>query len=150
MAPVSPTLRIELVTFWQKPGDLQAIRQKVFQLEQGIDPALDWDGQDATAQHLIAYLEGKPAGTARIRSLENQTAKVERLAVLPQNRGQGIGRQIMAAVLDYLTQQSFSEVILHAQIPTEDFYRKLGFESQGKIFFEAGIPHIKMSRNLKN
>lgn len=150
MPPVSLPLKIELVNFWQKQAEIQAVRQSVFQLEQGIDPALDWDGQDETAQHLIATLQGKPVGTARLRSLENQIAKVERLAVLPQHRGQGIGRQIMVAALDYLTQQAISVVILHAQVQTEKFYRQLGFEPQGEIFFEAGIPHRKMSQKFKN
>lgn len=123
------------------------IRQAVFQQEQGIAPELDWDGLDATAIHAIAHWQGDPIGTARIRYLQAQ-AKIERLAVLPAYRGQGIGRQMLLGVLDYLANQGLSTAFVHAQVASQEFYQKLGFTSQGPEFVEAGILHRKMTIQL--
>lgn len=74
---------------------IKAIRKSVFQEEQGVDPALEFDGKDEMSDHLIAYLNVEAVGTARIRYLDDKTAKVERLAVLSTARGKGIGKKIM-------------------------------------------------------
>lgn len=133
------------------PADLPyvyAIRYQVFQIEQGVEPSLEFDGQDETADHILAYLNGQPVGTARIRRLDARSAKVERVAVLQQARGLGIGKKIMEASLQHLKATHVSEVHIHAQLQVKDFYQKMGFQSEGEIFEEAGIPHVKMKKLL--
>jgi len=124
------------------------IRYQVFQVEQGVAPELEFDGEDETARHLLAYLEGSPVGTARIRALSDRIVKVERVAVLKAVRGLGIGQKIMTTILDLLTQEVIAEVYIHAQEPVRVFYQNLGFEPEGEIFVEAGIPHVKMRKRL--
>lgn len=50
---------------------IETIRRLVFQSEQGVEPELDFDGQDETSVQIIAYLDNEPVGTARIRYLNN-------------------------------------------------------------------------------
>jgi predicted GNAT family N-acyltransferase len=125
------------------------IRHEVFQLEQGVEPELEFDGQDETATHLIAYLGSEPVGTTRLRQLDATTVKLERLAVVKSARGLGIGKQIMQTALRYLQAQQVTTVQIHAQIQVQSFYSKLGFIAVGDRFEEAGIPHIKMCKQLK-
>ena len=128
---------------------IQAIRRLVFQVEQGVDPALDFDGQDETAEQLIAYLDEQPVGTARIRYLDNKTAKIERLAVLSIARGKGIGKKLMEKALDVIAENNIQEVVSHAQENIKSLYQQLGFEQEGEKFEEAGIAHVKMRKKLK-
>ena len=125
------------------------IRYKVFQIEQGVDPSLEFDDKEDQSEHLLAYLGGKAIGTARIRLLDAQTAKVERVAVLPEARGLGIGKKLMEAALERLQGTPVSEVQVHAQVQVRDFYQKLGFEVQGDVFEEAEILHVKMRKRLQ-
>lgn len=127
---------------------IQSVREAVFQVEQQVDPALDFDGLDESSDQIIAYLNAQAVGTARVRYLDNKTAKIERLAVLPTARGKGIGQQIMAKSLDIAAQNNISEVVIHAQKYIMSLYQKLGFEPEGEVFEEAGIPHVKMRRKL--
>lgn len=127
---------------------IQSVREAVFQVEQQVDPALDFDGLDESSDQIIAYLNAQAVGTARVRYLDNKTAKIERLAVLPTARGKGIGQQIMAKGLDIAAQNNISEVVIHAQKYIMGLYQKLGFEPEGEVFEEAGIPHVKMRRKL--
>jgi len=125
-----------------------AIRYQVFQVEQGVAPELEFDGEDETARHWLVFLDEVPVGTARIRRLGDRIVKVERVAVLKQMRGLGIGQKIMTTILAVLTQEAIAEVWIHAQEPVRVFYQKLGFEPEGENFVEAGILHVKMRKRL--
>ncbi|MBD2499389.1 GNAT family N-acetyltransferase [Anabaena azotica] len=127
---------------------IAAIRKTVFQEEQGVDIALEFDGKDDICQHLIAYLDGQAVGTARIRYLDEQTVKIERLAVLSLARGQGIGQKIMEQALELIAKKNITEVIVHAQVYIKSLYDKLGFIQVSDIFAEAGIPHIEMQKKI--
>lgn len=134
------------------PTDLPQIfkiRYQVFQIEQGVDPSLEFDGKEDQATHLLAYLGEKAVGTARLRMLDPHTAKIERVAVLPEVRGLGIGRKMMETALEILKSANVSEVQIHAQEQVRNFYLSLGFVPEGAVFEEAGIPHVKMKRLLQ-
>ncbi|BAY77825.1 GCN5-related N-acetyltransferase [Nostoc linckia NIES-25] len=128
---------------------IAAIRKSVFQEEQGVDPALEFDGKDETSYHLIAYLDNKAVGTTRIRYLDDASAKIERLAVLSTARGQGIGKKIMENALLFLASKNIREVVIHSQEYMKYLYQKLGFVEEGEIFEEVGIPHVKMRKSLQ-
>ena len=127
---------------------IQEIRSVVFQAEQGVAANLEFDGKDETAVHLLASLDGQPVGTTRIRALDAHTAKIERVAVLQAARGVGIGKQMMVEALAFLATSNIAEAHIHAQTAVQTFYQQLGFEPEGSIFDEAGIPHIKMKKRL--
>ncbi|MEH1832488.1 MAG: GNAT family N-acetyltransferase [Nostoc sp.] len=139
-------LVIKVADFSEEFPAIAAIRKSVFQEEQGVDPALEFDGKDEISQHLIAYLDEKAVGTTRIRYLDDKTAKIERLAVLSTARGQGIGKKIMIKALEVIAKKNIPEVVIHAQEYIKVLYQKLDFVEEGQIFQEAGIPHLKMRK----
>lgn len=142
-------LIIETALLPQELPAIQAIRRSVFQIEQGVEPALDFDGQDETSEQIIAYLDNQPVGTARIRYLDNKTAKIERLAVLSTARGQKIGKKIMEKAIEVVAEKNLQEVLIHAQEYIKSLHQQLGFEQEGETFEEAGIPHVKMRKKLR-
>ncbi|MDX2214455.1 MAG: GNAT family N-acetyltransferase [Oculatellaceae cyanobacterium bins.114] len=139
---------LEIVAYSEAMIAIQKIRCAVFQIEQCVDPDLDFDGQDPEAIHLLAYVEHEAIGTARIRYLSDCLAKIERVAVIPTYRGQGIGKQIMDYAIAFLSRQKISEIKINAQVHAKAFYEKLGFQQYSEEFDEAGIPHIEM--RIKN
>ncbi|MBW4527860.1 MAG: GNAT family N-acetyltransferase [Phormidium tanganyikae FI6-MK23] len=136
---------IKVADFERDLSDIFAIRTRVFQDEQGVDPAMEFDGLDQTATHFLAYDEETAIGTARIRFLDAHTAKLERVAVLANLRKHGVGRKIVETALEFLANKNISDLRIHAQISVVAFYQKLGFVTEGEGFEEAGIPHIKMN-----
>lgn len=130
---------------------IRFIRRQVFCLEQKVPEALDFDGRDASAQHWLAEIgcvdTGKQAvATARSRTIAANTSKIERLAVLPSHRRQGIAVQLMECALEQLQQQGCKTVIVHAQRYIQPLYDRLQFVAEGDRFVEAGIEHVKMVR----
>lgn len=139
---------IERVSYGEQGEAIASIRIEVFQNEQKVDPSLEFDGLDEQADHLLAYLESKPVGTARVRQLNAETAKIERLAVLAPFRGQGIGRNLMIKALELTQSYGVNEVIITAQLYVKSLYDQLGFIPEGEEFLEAGMPHIKMRKKF--
>jgi predicted GNAT family N-acyltransferase len=143
-------LVIRLANFSEEFLEIKAIRKAVFQEEQKVEEALEFDGKDEICDHLIAYLDKQAVGTARIRYIDDKTVKIERLAVLSTARGQGIGKKIMEEALLIIASKDIAEVVINAQEYVKALYYKLGFAQEGEIFIEAGIPHVKMRKKLKS
>ena len=77
----------------------------------------------ASAVVVFAYADGRPVGFGRAISDGAYQAAVYEMAVVPEFQKQGIGAQIMRAILERLPG---CNVILYASPGKEDFYRKLG------------------------
>jgi predicted GNAT family N-acyltransferase len=113
----------------------------VFVEEQGVPEALEWDGRDDTSLHLIAEdASGQAIGTARLLP----DGRIGRMAVLPSSRGAGVGGAMLQALLAEARQRGLREVHLHAQSSAVSFYQYHGFQADGAVFEEAGIPHQAM------
>ncbi len=125
-----------------------ALRRVVFMQEQGVSEAEEIDGRDSDALHLLACLNGKPAGTARIL-LQGNTGKIGRVCVLAEQRGKGLGAALIRACLDVLrNQEGVSRALLGAQVQALGFYEALGFTAFGPVYDDAGIPHRDMERGI--
>lgn len=127
-------------------SDAHEIRRQVFIEEQGVPESIEMDDKDDESIHLVAYEGKSPVGTARIREIEANVGKVERVAVLPTYRGNGIGERLMHSAEDVLAKRGIERIIVHAQRRVEGFYDALGYERIGGEFDEAGIPHVEMVR----
>ncbi|GAM75434.1 GNAT family acetyltransferase yjcF [Vibrio ishigakensis] len=132
-------IQIEVVD-WSREADIRSVRNAVFSEEQGIDSALDFDGQDKDAMHALVIAEGKPVGTGRVLS----DGHIGRVCVLKSHRGLGLGRDITKALVESAREQKLSRVYLNSQAHAIDFYKELGFETHGEGHMEVGIPHQAM------
>jgi len=129
-------------------GAAFAIRKSVFVDEQNVELRLEFDGLDRDAKHLVATLDDKPVGTLRLRQIDNQTGKIERVAVLLEARGRAIGKALLKAALSQLKADGATSANLHAQTHALEFYAGLGFVAYGDVFDEDGLPHRAMLRDL--
>jgi predicted GNAT family N-acyltransferase len=124
------------------------VRRAVFIIEQNIAEEEEYDGLDDKSLQFIARSSRKVIGTARVRFLSPEHAKIERMAVLKQYRRQGIGIHILNYIEAALRTRLVTEAILHAQMVAVPFYKACGFTTVGDTFYEAGIEHIKMQKRL--
>jgi len=63
---------------------------------------------------------------------------------LPAFRKQGIGGQLLRALLESSKSQGLIRLKLHAQLSAIPFYEQFGFVAQGDIYDEVGIAHRDM------
>jgi predicted GNAT family N-acyltransferase len=121
----------------------------VFVEEQGVPAALEYDALDENAHHFLLTEGDAPVGAARLVVLGPGTGKIGRVAVLFERRGAGLGNALMDAVEAHSETLGLATLVLHAQTPVVGFYEKRGYVCEGNEFFEADIPHFKMSISLE-
>ena len=75
-------------------------------------------------------------------------AKVQRVAVDAERRGQGVGRKVMEGLDQVALGLGMNEMRLSSQAEAVPFYTRLGYHTQGEPYLEAGIVHLAMRREL--
>jgi glucose-6-phosphate 1-epimerase len=138
-------MKIERVTWQQAADQLSTIRRQVFVIEQQVDEALEWDGQDESANHLLALSEeGIAIGCARLLA----DGHLGRMAVLADQRRRGVGSALLNAAIKWAEALAMRELWLDAQTHAIGFYQRHGWQTEGEIFIDAGIPHRRMRRSI--
>lgn len=130
--------------------DLLQLRQRVFVVEQECI-YLDMDGLDKQCLHLLAYVDDTLSAYLRVIPAESHASgsiALGRVLSKTENRGSGIGIQMMQQTMSYLEQHFPGQTIqLAAQCYLQNFYQKFGFTTIGEPYDEDGIMHIDMIFN---
>lgn len=137
---------------WDETGPLaSALRREVFNDELGIALDLAQDAADLTALHaLVRNRFGQLLATGRLTAEGPGVARIGRVAVHRAMRGTGFGRAVIEALLQAAGQRGETQVVLSAPCSAQNFYARLGFETIGDVFVEAGVPHIRLSCTLSS
>ncbi len=136
------------ITHWDEAkSHVMPIRREIFIIEQQVPEELEWDEFDQDALHAIVKKEQDIIGTARL-IIDGQDARIGRMAIKKDFRGQGIGQEMLEALVTKSLELHVTLIKLHAQVHAVSFYAKLGFEAHGEIFSEAGIDHVNMQKVL--
>ena len=137
-------MNVIIRSFREAEKEIRYIRDIVFGQEQNVAREVDWDGKDSQSIQVVATDDDNPVGTGRMQP----DGKIGRLAVLDSWRGQGTGQKMLRVLVEAAEKEDFQEVFLHAQVHAISFYEKCRFHKDGEEFLEAGIPHVKMARNI--
>ncbi|MCR5309519.1 MAG: GNAT family N-acetyltransferase [Bacilli bacterium] len=123
------------------------IRHKVFVDEQNIKYEDEFiENEEKEAKSFLITLNETPIGTIRYRFINNEY-KLERFAILKEYRGKGYGKEAFNYFAEFIAAKyNPCTISFNAQEYLIDFYKELGFITEGDIFLEAGIKHIKMKK----
>jgi predicted GNAT family N-acyltransferase len=123
------------------------LRERVFSGEQGVSLAADRDGRDHESTHLVAVDDGRVVGTCRLL-FRGRVARLGRLAVDVERRGEGIAGSILELADRVAREQGAKVISLHAQTYALSLYLDAGYRSRGPEFVEEGIEHVAMDKRL--
>lgn len=117
---------VKLITVDTDYQEALGIRRKVFIQEQSVPQEIEIDEFEKSAEHFLLVVAGFPAATGRLR-VKDKFIKFERIATLKDYRGQGLGKMLMAFMLEY-AQKNYPAYTpyMHSQIGAVPFYEKLG------------------------
>jgi len=138
-------LNIELLEWAKAQAEAQHIRFTVFVEEQRVPAELEMDEHDADSIHALAFSDGRAIGTGRLLP----DGHIGRMAVLKDWRGCGAGRALLRSLIDAARRRGDREVLLSSQVHALGFYLAEGFETEGPVYEEAGIPHQVMRLRLR-
>jgi predicted GNAT family N-acyltransferase len=138
-------------------NELLAVRLRVFVEEQGVPIEEEVDRYDVDptskppAVYVLGRLDGECIATGRLL-LDVQAGElphIGRVAVVTEQRRNGYGAAIMAALHDAALARGFGGVTLAAQLHAVPFYEHLGYVAHGPVFLDAGIEHRQMNLRLR-
>ena len=124
-----------------------ALRQLVFVVEQGVPPALEVDGRDGEAEHLVALERGAVVATCRLLH-EDGATHLQRVAVAASARRKGIASALVAEAERAAARAGSQRIVLHAQTDALALYERAGYTARGDRFLDAGIEHQTMEKAL--
>lgn len=103
-----------------------AIRSAVYMGEQDCPYDEEFDGNDFAATHLLAYVDGEPAGCMRARFFAD-FAKLERLAVRRNLRTSKTAFRLVRASIDLCRAKGYRKIYGHARVELLKFWRSFDF-----------------------
>jgi predicted GNAT family N-acyltransferase len=139
----------------QGPRDVEQclrLRWTVFVEEQGVRPSDELDAHDRSdAVHALASLDGVPCGAGRLIFTAPSVARIQRMAVIDDVRGQGVGRALLEFLEQEARRRGATKLTLSAQVQAKRFYEKAGYtasggEQGGEHDDGTGILHQEMQK----
>ena len=79
---------------------------------------------------------------------EMEKMKMRQMAVMKNQRRQGIGKKLVLFAEEYGRANNFKLMYFHARKTAIPFYEKLNYTIIGEEFEEVSIPHYKMEKHL--
>ncbi len=128
--------------------EILRVRAEVFVVEQKCF-YLDPDGVDRVAIHVgIRDDAGALIAYARLFPEEGRPGAWHVGRVLVTRRGEGLGRRVMEEVERVAALRGAKLLRMEAQRQAAGFYARLDWRETGPDFDEAGIPHVRMEKEL--
>lgn len=85
------------------------LRRTVFIEEQNVPEYEEVDGDDPNCEHVLLTIDETPVGAARLKYYDN-FIKVQRVCVLEDYRGQGIGSNIINFIINYVKENDIRQI----------------------------------------
>lgn len=139
---------MKFTTYTQLPPEAKALREEVFCQEQGFQE--EFDSQDQASHHgLLWDDQGEAVGVCRFFPGEEPGIWIlGRIAVKKRFRGKGAGSLLVKGTEAAVKELGGTEILLHAQVRAQHFYKTLGYEAYGPVEPEEGVPHQWMKKQV--
>jgi predicted GNAT family N-acyltransferase len=127
-----------------------AIRGAVYIAEQECPYEEEFDGNDFSATHLIAYVGDEPIGCARVRCFAD-FVKFERVAVRKEYRHSRAAIILTTAGLDFARMKGYRRAYGHSQARLVNFWRRWGFSpvEGAPTFVFSDFEYIEIAAELE-
>jgi N-acetylglutamate synthase-like GNAT family acetyltransferase len=128
--------------------DMANLRMKVLLDPIGI-PRSYINPQKEAADILIgAFQNNEVVGCCILSRVDDATLQLRQMAVDHSCQKKGVGAGIVSFAEKVAKEKGYRTLMMHARDSVQDFYKKSGYIIRGEKFFEVGIGHYRMEKNL--
>ena len=130
-----------------------ALRRAILRTPLGLDFSVEDLAREAGDTHFAAFFEGRLVGTVVLTPYaagpyEAPRVKLRQMAVADDLRGEHVGTKLLTAFETHARVTGIGEIVLAARATAQGFYARYGYDTDGAIFTEVTIPHVKMWKAL--
>lgn len=112
---------------WQQAGAYY-VRIQGMARQHGITLRREFDGYDTPdTRYIVLTDDDFPIATSRFYRLDDNSAMLGRVVVLPDYRGKGLGRQAVTEAENWLRDLGYTKVLIESRDVAVAFYEKLGY-----------------------
>jgi len=98
--------------------------------------------------HIIGEIGESVIASLVFKPFPDQHLRMRQVTVLEEYQGYGIGKRIVQFSEVIARERGCKEIFLHARKHVIPFYLKLGYKLRGKEFWEVGLPHREMYKEI--
>ena len=119
---------IRAMETWQQAGAYY-VRIQGMAKQHHITLRREFDEHDTPNTKYIVLTDGDfPVATCRFYELDAGTAMIGRVVVLPEYRGQGLGRRVVSEAEAWLCELGYKKAVVESRDVAVDFYKQLGYD----------------------
>ncbi len=112
---------------WQQAGAFY-VRIQGMAKQHNITLRREFDEHDTPDTKYIVLTDSDfPIATCRIYDIDNDSAMIGRVVVLPEYRGRGLGKRVMSEAESWLKDLGFSVAVIESRDVVTGFYQNLGY-----------------------
>ena len=134
---------------WQQAGAYY-VRIQGMARQHGITLRREFDDHDTPATKYIVLTDDEfPVATCRLYPLDEGSAMIGRVVVLPEYRENGLGRMVVEEAEKWLADLGFTRAVVESRTEAVGFYKKLGFVITDEIILHGDtFDCIRMEKNI--
>ncbi|MDR1629517.1 MAG: GNAT family N-acetyltransferase [Oscillospiraceae bacterium] len=117
---------IEVKEPWHRAG-VYYVRTEGMVKGFDIPMNVEFADDDDTKEYSLLLIDGFPTATCRVRLLDAQTGKIERVCVLESERGKDIGKRLITETERRLKERGVKKIVIYSRDAVVGFYEKLGY-----------------------
>jgi len=125
-----------------------ALRMKVLLDPIGIPRSYINPEKEKSDALVGAFEEDKLIGCCILTHIDENTLQLRQMAVDTVLQQKGIGAAIVAFAESIAKERGYQTLMMHARDAVIGFYQKCGYKIRGEQFFEVGVGHHKMQKEL--
>jgi putative acetyltransferase len=134
--------------------ELVVLLDKFLKVTDGDDHAFysQYNKVDTIKHVVIAHLDNKPAGCGAFKEYSKDTAEIKRMFVLPELRGQGIAKRILAELERWAAELNYSAFILETGIRQPEainLYHQCGYKDISNYGQYQGVKTSVCMKKMK-
>ncbi len=142
-------MTVKLITY-ESPeySEMVELRYQILRKPLGLDFSEEYLSKEKSDYLCVCERNTKTIGACILTPLENHIIQLRQMAVSDNYQGKGIGKMLIDFAEQTAISNSFNKITLHARKIAVPFYEKLGYIMVSDEFYEVGIPHYEMEKNL--
>ena len=130
---------------WQQAGAYY-VRIQGMARQHDITLRREFDEHDTPDTKYIVLTDDEfPVATCRLYQIDEETAMIGRVVVLPEYRGKGLGKHVMAEAEKWLLEMGYTKAVVESRDVAVGFYERIGYETvDDKILHGVTFDCIRM------
>lgn len=142
---------VRVTELWQRAG-VYSVRTQAMVKGFHIPLEDEFDELDREDTKYVLILDDiYPVAACRLHITEKETAKIERVSVLEEYRGKGVGRLLIQAAEEWLKELGIGRIIITSRDKAVGFYEALGYKADYSRVETGGIfTIIHTEKNLSS